>query len=402
MADTLSYQEAEKLIRENPKLADALASSSHEYFKTHPGSPPTDIPKSILDGKSISEAYPYLRERDEDLQMKQTGKIDSENVSSTLAGIPILAGGFLASSFLAKPKIMENDGEYKKIEKTLKNEWLKKNNAKDFSSKEGLDYLYGNLDGKTESSLHREAEKIFREDPKLENRVKGYDKQKKKVYKNLEDDPAIQNYRATTQAHTSARLEYLKTHDDNATSKEVTDMVQKKSLEDFATKYPEKTKAYGEKIEGLQGAQFKIQTREDLAAYAATSGKDIRYVEKAHRDSSGISTSEANKILEGISNYREEPPIILSSPISVPPISVPIQGQGRQSSGGITRGINSINSLMRGGIKNPLGGSKIAAVAKVAAKGFIRFIAANPWIWAVFVTAFVSVVTFFTDMFFFQ
>jgi len=112
MADTLSFRDAEKLIRENPQQADALAFEAQKYFESHPGSLPTDIPKSVLDGKAISEAYSYLREEHENLQMSQEGGIDPSKLTADLAEVPLLA-----AAFFVKPKIMEDDRDYQKLKR---------------------------------------------------------------------------------------------------------------------------------------------------------------------------------------------------------------------------------------------------------------------------------------------
>ena len=121
MADTLSFQDAEKIIRENPKEADALAFEYREFLKTHPEGLPADAPKSVLDGKAISEAYYYLREQHEEQQARDTGKIDTSNIPTTLTALPILA-----ASFLARPKIMQDDRDYQKIEEKLKKRMARK------------------------------------------------------------------------------------------------------------------------------------------------------------------------------------------------------------------------------------------------------------------------------------
>jgi len=174
----LSFKDAEKIIRENPRQADELASVAQEYLRTHPDAGPADTPQSVLDGKAISEAYTYMREQHEDSQIQTEGVVDQTKIPSGLANTPLMA-----AMFLIKPKTMEDDRYYQEIENKLKNEWLKNNPGKDFASKEGLDYLYGSLDDRTKTSLHKEAEESFRNDSRFKKQVERYDKEAQKIYK---------------------------------------------------------------------------------------------------------------------------------------------------------------------------------------------------------------------------
>jgi hypothetical protein len=423
----------EEFIKKNPGRADALASEWSAFLKSNAPKHPElySITKaeefygwankehfdpSIWKGKEISEAYFDLREQDEDLQMSQEGAIDDSKLPTALAAVP-----FLAAAFLTKPKIIEEDGAYKKIEENLKKEWLKNNPGKDFSTKEGIDYMYGSLDDPTKTSLSKEAEKSFRADPRYAKRAQRYDKEREKVYKKPTDDPAIQRRGLRVQEEINARLELtrkevegrkyskwttneeikkLNAHEMETSQLVLGKRVDEKSKGEFIQKAPKKALAYKFINEEQMKIRNQNQINKDLGDYKASSGKDIRYVEKTHRSPSGVSASEANKIIQEISNYRETLPTLTKTPsVTVPTLNVPGPTQGGQPQGGITRGINSINNIMHGGIKNPLGGSKIAAVAKMAAKRFAAWIATNPWIWAVFVSAFVSVVTFLTGLF---
>jgi hypothetical protein len=56
--------------------------------------------------------------------------------------------------------------------------------------------------------------------------------------------------------------------------------------------------------------------------------------------------------------------------------------QAQEKQGGISQGINTINNFVgRGGIKNPLAGSRIAVAGQTAARSFSMWLAANPGIW---------------------
>lgn len=252
----LSSQDAEKIIRENPKQADALAFEAQEFLKTHPEVLPADLPQPILDGKAISEAYYYLRDQHEDSQMGKSGEVDRSSIPEGLVGVPLLA-----VAFLQRPKTMRDDGDYQKIEGNLKKEWLKNNNAKDFSSKEGLDYLYGSLDDKTKTSIHKEAEEAFRNNPRFAKKIERYDKEQKKIYKNHEDDPKWQEYRDGTQSEIKDRIELLEKKSKYTTplklskkeheeyQNEIAERVRKKTREEFEQKNPEQAKIYFERID---------------------------------------------------------------------------------------------------------------------------------------------------------
>lgn len=387
-----NFAQLEKLMRENPREADAQAFEWQQFLKTNaPTSPELysietaeefykwvqehpekNIDPSVWVGKEISDSYYYLRDRHEDEQMLTEGKVDISRLPADIFGLPLMA-----AAFLEKPKIMQDDKNYQKIEENLKKEWLEKNPGKDFLSKEGLDYLYGSLDDHTKQSFAKDAENSFCNNPKFKKKVERYDKEKRKIYKDPKDDPSLKLHESITQFHINARLEYLKTHDDEKTTDKTVNLVRKKSQENFASRFPEKTKAYGQKVEGIQSAQEKIQINESLATYAAESGKEIKYVEKTHRDPSDISVSEATKILEKISRPQENQPYTISIPAPTESQVVQPPSSGRPSGGGINRGINTINNLARAsrGFPNPLGKVGSRVVAQTALRGFAAFLA---------------------------
>jgi len=134
-SDIRNFSQIEKLIKENPRLADAQAFEWHQFLKTNAQSSPElysmkssedfyrwasehpekNINTSVWVGKEISEAYYYLRRRDEDYQMSKNGVVDHSSIPNALVGTT-----FLAATFLQKPKIMEEDRKYQKIEDGLK------------------------------------------------------------------------------------------------------------------------------------------------------------------------------------------------------------------------------------------------------------------------------------------
>ena len=409
--DIRNFSKIENHIRENPREADAQAFEWQQFLRANAGSSPElfsmetpeefyrwaqehpGIDTSVWVGKEISDSYYYLREQHENNQMQANGQIDTSDVPLGLIVLPILAAGFLK-----RPKIIQDDNDYKKIEERLKKEWLEKNQRKDFSSKERLDYLYGSPEDPARQSLAKEAEVSFRNNPKFKKRVGRYDREKKKVYKNPKDDPSLNVHESITESHVNARLKYLKTHDSEMTSEETVGLVRKRSLEDFAVKFPEKAKAYGQKIQGLQSTQEKIQINEALAAHTAESGKEIKYVEKKHISSPSISVSDATKILREVSRPQGDQPYTIST--STPALA---RGQvaqslsGRLPRGGINRGPKSaINGLADRLFKNSPGGAAMKA-GRLAAQLGARvgaFLFTNPAGWVILAIIIVLVITF--------
>lgn len=310
MAD---FSEYEKLIRENPKQADAQAfewqqflkanapispelgsiETSEEFYKWVSEHPEKNVDPSVWAGKEISEAYYYLRGQHENEQMQQSGNVDSSSIPQELAALP-----FLAASFLERPKIMEADKEYQKIEENLKKEWLEKNNAKDFSSKEGIDYLYGSLEDKTKASIAKGAEEKFRNNPKFQKRVERYDKEAKKIYKDHRDDPKWQTHQFNAQMEINGRLALLeKSRDKKAkiskeeikkSQNEIIEQVNKKSQGEFAAKFPEKAKVYHEREEQQRLKQQKKEEKRQQE----TSPLDVKkFVRKFQKGVSGQPTT---------------------------------------------------------------------------------------------------------------
>lgn len=357
---SLTFQEAEKIIKESPKQAEELVFEYQQYVKTHQETPPTDYPESVKNGEVIAETYGDLRYQHEDSQMSENGEIDRAIAPQDLMGMPILA-----ASFLQRPKIMEEDGNYQKIEEKLKKEWLKSHNAKDFSSEEGLNYLHGSLDDKTKPSVGKEAEEAFRNNPKFKKRTERYDKEKKKVYKNHKSDPQWLAHQRNMQVETNSRLELLEKNRDKKikaskenvekSQQEIIQRVQKKHQGEFAEKHPEKAKAYFERIEA-EGIK-----REEKKKKSSSDSPDMRRV---------------------IDELRKS---------EMPPTQRP-PSPGRPSSFGQNIG-RGFDQIQRGTSNIAQGGSRIASqagraaaqagrvAAQAAARGIMMFFATPPgWI----------------------
>jgi len=308
----------ERFIKERPKEADALAFQWQEFAKQNPevlsfdtadefyawaaNHPGTDT--SIWTGNEIQEAYFYLRDRHEDEQMQTQGQVNSSNIPAELIALPILA-----LAFRDRPKIIEDDKDYQKLVEQHKKLWLEKNPGKDFNSKEGLDYLHGSLDDQNAPALKKDAEQAFRNNPKYKKRIERYDKEGRKIYKNIDDDPRVIRTREEIEAHIKARQEYLKTHEEDKKPEDVSRIIQKQSWERFARKHPEKAKIYGQSNIDIKKAYEKEEIKKQLSDLEQKTGRQVRYVEKIHRPQ-GISVEEATRRLESI---------IPSQPRPIPP-----------------------------------------------------------------------------------
>lgn len=265
-----NFAEIERLIKEHPEVLSF--DTSEEFYAW--------AAKENVDPKiwGVLEAYFDLRDQHEDKQMQEQGEINPSVIPTELIALPILA-----LAFRDRPKIMEDDKNYQKIVEQHKKSWLEKNPGKDFNSKEGLDYLHGSLDNNNAPTLKKDAEQAFRNNPKFKKRVERYDKEKKKVYKNLNEDPAVINTRYEIENHTRSRHAYLKTHEDKKTPEETSALIQKRSWEKFATENPEKTKIYAQTNADIKKAHEKQEIKKQLAETERKTGRQVRYVEEIHR-----------------------------------------------------------------------------------------------------------------------
>lgn len=145
------------------------------------------------------------------------------------------------SHYLSRPQIMEQDNKYLQLKEQFKNDWLKKNNRKDFYSQDGLDFLHGSLDGKP-SELKRLTEESFRQ--KHKGKANKYDKKAKKV-SNPKKDPSIQLIEQEIREHVAARNKFAQNNglplDPN-----LSQMIKTNAWKEFIRKYPEKAKKYSE------------------------------------------------------------------------------------------------------------------------------------------------------------
>ena len=296
---TTSLKELEQFIKNYPERASVLADGWRKFSRQNPDTLPTDT--DILLGRDIEEAYFYLRDQHEDKQMQEQGEINPNIVP-----IDLVAPTILALAFRDRPKIIEDDRDYQKLAEQHKKLWLEKNPGKDFTSKEGLDYLYGSLDNEDAPTLKKDAEQAFRNNPKFKKRAERYDKEKKKVYKNTDEDPALIKTRREIEEHTKARQEYLKSHEEDKKPEDISQSVQKQSWERFVRQHPEKAKAYAQKNIDVKRTYEKQEIKKQLAEMEQKTGKQVRYVEKIHRPQ-GMDVEEATQRLESIIPSQPRP-----------------------------------------------------------------------------------------------
>jgi hypothetical protein len=367
-----NFSQIEKLIKENPRQADAQAfewqhflktnaqsspelysiGTSDEFYKWAAEHPEKNVDTSVWVGKEISEAYYYLRDQNEDSQMREDGIIDQIKVPRDLTAMPILA-----TSFMQRPKIMEDDREYQKIEEKLKNEWLKNNPGKDFFSKEGVDYLYGALDGKTKTSLHKEAEEAFRKDPKFKERIARYNKEAKKIYRNKNSDPKMWLREHNAQQEISARLELLERRPKNASSIKMSKQEFGKYQNDIIARVNEKSRE-----------EFAQSNPEKASEYFKTTGVGMK---------EGDKVSEKNLASQTIQPITINAPTQGSAENSIrPPNQINAPGGGRKNR-------NPFKKMLGGKNLNPFGKTGTKAAGQTALKGLAGFLAANPWVWIV-------------------
>lgn len=268
-----NFSEIERFIRDNPKQADAQAFEWERFFKaTSPDSPELysietaeefyewarqhpekNIDTSVWVGKEIADSYYYLREQDEEDQMKKNGFVDRSQAPRSLLGTVSLA-----TMFLDRPKTMDEDSSFIKIKEGLKKEWIKNNPGKSLDSQEGLDYIYGSSNDNIFSSpLRQQAEKIFRDNPKFQKRIEKYDKDKNKIYKRQNDDPTLYyKYEKNKQDELYDRINLLRKSmgkDSKISDKGIEDYQERlrirldaKYKNDFTINYSEKAKKYAE------------------------------------------------------------------------------------------------------------------------------------------------------------
>ncbi len=211
--------------------------------------------------------------------------------------LSLLGAALIPFAFRSKPELMEDDSRFKKIEEDLKKEWLKNNPSKDFSGKEGLDYLHGNLDDPDAPTLKSDAEKAFRE--KNPKKATYYDKRAKKIYKNSDEDPAIARARRDIDEHIRARRAYFEKNGIEENFDGVEKKIKDQEWDRFIKRYEIKARGYRENLPDLDRALDRGEIRQKLLEYKESTGKEIKYTEKLKREAPKVSVEDATKRLKG-------------------------------------------------------------------------------------------------------
>lgn len=165
------------------------------------------------------------------------------------------------------PEVIEEDHDYGKLANDEANNWLKKNNQKNFDTKEGMDFLYGSLDDPTKESLNDIATARFR--GKYIEKTQYYEKldeeRKKEIKKKPEEDNAFVRAHERVKREYEARVKLLdkqaKQEQIRSTNEalkrrneELLAKIEAKQWGKFATNYHDKAIAYAEREQTLAAA----------------------------------------------------------------------------------------------------------------------------------------------------
>ncbi len=270
----------ENLINTQPKKADALARDWTVFASQHPGvshfqfkqefvawaNTHGNINTDIWDGKEIQDEYFNQRQKHEEEQVEQTGHVDNHSVPPALAAL-----GFLGMLFpRERPKILEQDPDFKRILDEKANTWLKDHPDKDTTSKEWIDYRYGSPQNPEVKTLYKDAEKEFREkakeNPTYQRRLKVYDEERKKVYDDPTKDPTLIWHQEEIELHTQVRHELLQKTDSLVKIEDVQKQVEASHWERFVEIHPEKSAAYAVKHTGIKDTLARAEERKKQPA----------------------------------------------------------------------------------------------------------------------------------------
>lgn len=239
------------------------------------------------------EILPLLPEESSERKTYDAPQIAGQPDSSLLSATTLPFMFFVNNP---KNNVIEHDNEYLKLEDEKKKQWLKNNQVKDFSSKQGLDFLYGSLNEPTASSLHKDIHqqikeanefykkyqsspddgnyKEYKHYEKYKKLLERYGKGEKETHEKIKDDQIVARTQGLIQEEINDRFELLKKEDQRLkdkhfaeeAKKELAKKVEVKRWDEFVEKYPEKAKSYAERHE----------TPEIRNAYARYLEKQIR------------------------------------------------------------------------------------------------------------------------------
>lgn len=323
-----NFRAIEKFIRTNPSAAIGIAAHWQNFLKETGQKNPEiflittpegwykwvdshselDVDPDLWAAKEIGVALPLVRPP----EAYQTNIQPSQGLVSerTIGGLSALP---LALLIRDRPEIIEDDKAYKKIGQELVIKWQENNPGKSFDSKEGLDYLYGKLDGKEGAILDQEAENLFR--TRFAKKAQYYDRRKKKTYKNFQEDPAYRRADIRMQEEFDRRMAL--SSKEGKPDVKIADVIAERRFYDFVKRYPEKAKVYAERHEGIKRAYDKIKTQEELEVYQAKTGKEVKYTEKVHRGTRTITPEQAAEQLVKVASRPQVTPSGLEIPSGI-------------------------------------------------------------------------------------
>jgi hypothetical protein len=306
----------EEFIRQNPQKAQQYAEEwseaardygipllqSREEWESWRQTNRPGLDRDLWVGKEILQALTAVP--------PSTEPEKPEGSSSRFSLLGLLGAAVAPLAFSGGPEILEGDSSFLKIIEEKKTEWLKNNPGKDFSSKEGIDYLYGDLDDPEKPTVNDDAEKAFRE--KYSKKANYYDEQAKKLVKNPIEDHAVQRAKKNIENHTRARQAYYEEHGMPEDWEDVKKRIGKQEWDRFLKRYPEKANAYRSKIDDIDKALERLtikqkiidfqETQKHLEAYKEATGKEINPTAKTKREAPKISIEEATKRLESLTS----------------------------------------------------------------------------------------------------
>ena len=343
-----------KFIKNNRERAQSYAIETNEYLKEN----------RVPPFKTRAELAAYLRANDLSVDPNKLERIwIGSQILEAISTIPTQEpeapqetargqGGFanfaglLASPLFfirRRPDLLEDDPKFKKIEENLAKEWQKNNPGKTSESHEWLDYRYGNLDNPDAPTLRSDAERQFRE--KNKSRAAYYDERAKKIYKTLDEDPAVNRAKSNIDEHIKARKALFEAGKLEENRDEIEKKIKSREWDRFAKQYPTKSSAYQASNNDIRRTVERESIQRSLRSFQESTGKEIKYVEKAKREAPKISVSEATKRLEAIK--PAVPPHKLYIPLEKPIGTTPIRSApGSRLGRGLVDRINKLPSLL--------------------------------------------------------
>lgn len=278
-----------KFIEANHERAQFYASQWNEFQSDHPE---TTLLKSWEEWQNWISKHPNTISDPEIWAGNEIQELFSESLTPTsedesipqqqadLTGLFNIAG--LATLPFLKPNHIENQKEFKQVQKELMATWLKNHSAENFDSEEGQDFLYGSLDDPNSTTIKtrviQELEKRSNDDPKLKKLLDRYAEKNKQTYEKHEDDPAVKSRQKEIEKIANKRFNLLQKSGSKKTLKDVLEATEGKTWTEFAHLYPEKAKAYRLQNSHIKAAYEKREL--ELMQERLASGKQSEISEK--------------------------------------------------------------------------------------------------------------------------